>query len=1118
MMQLRRALLMMHAVNRGAASPSQPATTTAGQLSSSSSQQYADFIRASRSLERSFEAVFQLNAKVGESERDDRRTASLAAPLTLLALVPTAAKQRQLAQHCPSHDLPLSQSQRREISNVQRCLQVLLFSAMSVSPEIIARHSLPVFERYARFLFLRTDQTSSLRDADAHPQHSITSSSIRSGALLAVIDLLVSKKLTPSKSLFDALFLSQSSPRGGATAHASSSNQEQEQQGVIRFRLGKHHAFGASWLHAVTLLSWADGSLSSSNPQMNSKNNKSSSRSHISSSDIVWVAGTIVSRFGVREEESPLPPGGETEGKILFQKSGERMRKADDDASRIHPSLPRILRMLEASRDAELRNPKLVSDTPPQWRGPWRRVSIEGKRLVPIFPSKKHGDSNKYDRNNDSPAVASVDAEPNDTDETHGTELILAGSWAAALSHYVKRRDEQRHNSFRDRLRPCAQGSGKFYQSNQVTLLRQGGNKVIASMWRNDAREDIAFAATAAIASGSLDLVLKFREMFASTLFSHSTAYQSQGDFVVQMVTTMGNSLLPLSSLRPLLQALLHPPPVDAYPTTEQAAPDEAEGGKTSHLASLLKAHAQSLRNIHVSLWIEAIASVGTAKDALAALISTTNVPSSQAGGVVQNTVMNVVLGPECASAVLTSCVLYFASLGSSSSSSEADDDEAWEMLKRCEHLHFLVPHEKSHAQLHLKALYSPEFVTDEFFFDQNGEWDPTNRWLSNEVTLCGRASRLVWSMPITNEARRGAQHDLLEPCRVKLVRLNLVEAVKTILLKQWNRSGSIAKTPSQPISQDSELLQPLTTENVKTSDVVIVPSSPSSSSTDDHTRCGELGSASCQHPSLVYRNVSTGIAIVLKPAGMNVTLHATRPSLIPRLSVMHPWAGGSRGDVSVFSQHGLLNRIDSDTSGLVAVANNEQCLVESFSRSNSHKLFAKKYLALAIRIDPSDRARASDDIPFLLPRGYISGPVFASGSSFLRNIHHQQQQQDSRGAPETQLATSSSGNASISDLRQAVTEYTVLEHFAKQGIYLISVHLSSGRRHQIRQHFAQIFHPLLGDVRYHHRAGHPCIDRYALHAAEMEICVGSKKVVVDCEPPGDFARALSLLRQAENK
>jgi len=86
---------------------------------------------------------------------------------------------------------------------------------------------------------------------------------------------------------------------------------------------------------------------------------------------------------------------------------------------------------------------------------------------------------------------------------------------------------------------------------------------------------------------------------------------------------------------------------------------------------------------------------------------------------------------------------------------------------------------------------------------------------------------------------------------------------------------------------------------------------------------------------------------------------------------------------------------------------------------------------------------------------------------------------------------------------QEATTEYECLETFElpfSVGVHptsrfsLVKVHPVTGRRHQIRRHFASISHPLIGDVLYgdgkynrlyREKTG---VHRLMLHCAEMEI------------------------------
>jgi 23S rRNA pseudouridine1911/1915/1917 synthase len=68
-----------------------------------------------------------------------------------------------------------------------------------------------------------------------------------------------------------------------------------------------------------------------------------------------------------------------------------------------------------------------------------------------------------------------------------------------------------------------------------------------------------------------------------------------------------------------------------------------------------------------------------------------------------------------------------------------------------------------------------------------------------------------------------------------------------------------------------------------------------------------------------------------------------------------------------------------------------------------------------------------------------------------------------------------------------AITHYQVTQRLADTT--LVAIRLETGRRNQIRVHFAEVGHPVLGDSRYRRRtAAHPQwpYDRLALHAEQL--------------------------------
>jgi len=82
-------------------------------------------------------------------------------------------------------------------------------------------------------------------------------------------------------------------------------------------------------------------------------------------------------------------------------------------------------------------------------------------------------------------------------------------------------------------------------------------------------------------------------------------------------------------------------------------------------------------------------------------------------------------------------------------------------------------------------------------------------------------------------------------------------------------------------------------------------------------------------------------------------------------------------------------------------------------------------------------------------------------------------------------------------------------------------VRLETGKTHQIRIHFAEDGHPLVGEKVYirdlKKRGVEPLpAARLMLHAATLGFVhpVTKKKVQLTAEPPADFARELSRLRR----
>lgn len=116
-------------------------------------------------------------------------------------------------------------------------------------------------------------------------------------------------------------------------------------------------------------------------------------------------------------------------------------------------------------------------------------------------------------------------------------------------------------------------------------------------------------------------------------------------------------------------------------------------------------------------------------------------------------------------------------------------------------------------------------------------------------------------------------------------------------------------------------------------------------------------------------------------------------------------------------------------------------------------------------------------------------------------------------------LARSRTGNKVKSVLRggkEAVTRYRVLEEFADAT--LVEVEILTGRSHQIRVHFAESGHPLLGDERYGGPCGeegdHAC--RQMLHAWRLSFPhpISGTLLELEAPMPADMTELIDRLRR----
>ncbi len=172
----------------------------------------------------------------------------------------------------------------------------------------------------------------------------------------------------------------------------------------------------------------------------------------------------------------------------------------------------------------------------------------------------------------------------------------------------------------------------------------------------------------------------------------------------------------------------------------------------------------------------------------------------------------------------------------------------------------------------------------------------------------------------------------------------------------------------------------------------------------------------------------------------------------------------------------GMVQRLDRDTSGVMVFSIHPSChraLTESFVGRDVKKV----YLALVA----GSLQEKAGEFRSLLAKN--------RASNLVRSV--------ARGG------------------KEAITRYRVVEEF--RGASLVEVELLTGRSHQIRAHFSEAGHPLLGDSRYggpDQFVGRPVL-RQMLHSRRLLLSHPRLQGPLDLEAPlpADMEKLLGLLR-----
>jgi 23S rRNA pseudouridine1911/1915/1917 synthase len=215
-------------------------------------------------------------------------------------------------------------------------------------------------------------------------------------------------------------------------------------------------------------------------------------------------------------------------------------------------------------------------------------------------------------------------------------------------------------------------------------------------------------------------------------------------------------------------------------------------------------------------------------------------------------------------------------------------------------------------------------------------------------------------------------------------------------------------------------------------------------------------------------------LLVIDKAAGMVVHPALGHPrGTVVNAVLHHLGRGPSQGDL----RPGIVHRLDKDTTGLLVVAKHPE----------AHERMAAVF-----------KDRAVEKIYLAVTKGVPRPPRGTIDTLFGRH-------------PTDRKRFSSK----VRDGKQAVTHYVVQADFRSAAH--VEVRLDTGRTHQIRVHFSDLGHPLVGDEMYGRRWSPPGLEpfeRPALHAHRLAFVhpFTRAKLAFEAPVPADLQGLLRAL------